>query len=73
MTQEEKAVSAEVLLMEAERQIDELKLILEHERKIHLKIAIKAERMHAQLMQALAACDVPDVTPEDMTGMEERE
>lgn len=66
------AVSLEVMLIEAERQIDELKMILENERKLHLKIAMKAEHLHRQLHARILELD-QDQTPEDMSGIKEIE
>jgi len=68
-----KGISSEMMLLEAERQIDQLKVTLEHERKIHLKIAMKAESLHSRLHAALAKTEWVDTTPEDLTGLKEVE
>jgi hypothetical protein len=65
-------------ICELEAKIEELTSILEHERRIHLKIATQADRMHLQLQAIREAaldelCGITAVGPENLTGIEERE
>lgn len=82
---EDETVAENMLLLEAEREIDRLKLelkqvnaILDEERKVHLRIALHADRMHMQLQAIKEAaihelCGLTADGPENMAGMEEVE
>lgn len=81
----EHTIATDMILLEAEREIDRLKLelkqanaILDEERKVHLKIALHADRMHMQLQAIKEAaihelCGLTADGPENMAGMEEVE
>ena len=63
---------------ELERKIKELEVTLEHERLIHIKIAIHADRLYMQLQAIKEAaigelCGITADGPEDLTGLQERE
>lgn len=78
-------IATEIILLETERELDrvrwklkETELLLEQERKISLKVALRADRLHMQ-MQAIhqAAwgdlCSLTAEGPEDMKGLQEVE
>jgi hypothetical protein len=65
-------------IQELELKIKELEVTLEHERLIHIKIAIHADRLHMQLQAIKEAaigelCGITADGPEDLTGLQERE
>jgi len=81
----EETVATEIILLEAEREIDrlkaqleEVKAVLELERKFHLKIAFRADKLHLQLqaIRESAFGELVSITagePENMGGIQEIE
>jgi hypothetical protein len=81
----EHTIASDMILLEAELEIDRLKLelkethaILENERKIHLRIALHADRMHLQLQAIKEAaidelCSLCADGPENLKGLQEVE
>jgi len=65
-------------IQEAEHRIKELEVTLEHERLIHIKIAITADRLYMQLQAIREAaigelCSITADGPENLEGLQERE
>jgi hypothetical protein len=78
----EHAIATEMLLLQAEQEIDRLKAriaLLEKERKqeadIQLKIALKADKYYMQLQAIREAAfgEIHGITAEDLSFMSERE
>jgi hypothetical protein len=78
----EHAIATEMLLLQAEQEIDRLKArieLLEKERKqeadIQLKIALKADHYYMQLqaIKESAFGEIHGITAEDLSFMSERE
>jgi hypothetical protein len=78
----EHAIATEMLLLQAEREIDRLKArieLLEKERQqeadIQLKIALKADKYYMQLqaIKESAFGEIHGITAEDLSFMSERE
>lgn len=78
----EHAIAKEILLLQAEQEIDRLKAriaLLEKEREqeadIQLKIALKADKYYMQLQAIKEAAfgEIHGITAEDLSFMSERE
>jgi hypothetical protein len=81
----EETIATEIILLEAEREIDrlkaelaEVKAVLELERRFHLKIAFRADKLHLQLqaIRESAFGELVSITagePENMGGIQEIE
>jgi len=73
-----KIVSLESKVQQLQAKVDELTVTLEHERKIHLKVAFHADRLHLQLQAIREAaigelCGLIADGPENLEGLQERE
>ena len=73
-----KIASLETRVQQLQAKVDELTLTLEHERKIHLKVALNADRSYMQLQAIREAaigelCGITADGPENLEGLQERE